>query len=163
MRPAGLGRRSFVMRRRQPSIASRARPAPGTCAVASLSSARTVRRISPRSLHAMHAAAVPLARRSTQAGVTHSGASGTKLRDLRGARGRWAAAFARATQGDSGSSAIQLPHAAVPFAFLEAFILKQDPASFEAAGFIVSPEFGFAFAPDSPHWVTALARHCIGT
>jgi hypothetical protein len=69
----------------------------------------------------------------------------------------------RLEEATKQASVIQLPNAAVPFAFLKGFVLKQDPASFEVAGFIVSPEFGFAFAPDAPHWVTALAKHCIGT
>ena len=58
---------------------------------------------------------------------------------------------------------IQLPDAAVPFQFLEGFVRSQDPASFERAGFVVSPRFGLAFAPASPDWVTALAQHCIET
>lgn len=58
---------------------------------------------------------------------------------------------------------IQLPHAAVPVRFLEGFMRHQDSAAFERAGFVVSPKFGLAFAPDSPTWVTALAEHCIVT
>jgi hypothetical protein len=61
------------------------------------------------------------------------------------------------------TSVIQLPHAAVPLKFLGRFMREQDPASFERGGFIVSPKFGFAFAPESPGWVTALAEHCIET
>jgi hypothetical protein len=52
---------------------------------------------------------------------------------------------------------------AVPFAALRSFVLSQDPQAFERGGFIVSPSYGLAFAPDSPDWVTALARHCIGS
>lgn len=52
---------------------------------------------------------------------------------------------------------------AVPFASLAGFVRGQDPEAFERAGFVVSPRFGFAFAPESPDWVTALARHCIGS
>lgn len=51
----------------------------------------------------------------------------------------------------------------VPFAGLQDFVQANDPAAFERAGFIVSPKFGLAFAPDCPNWVTALAAHCIDT
>jgi hypothetical protein len=59
------------------------------------------------------------------------------------------------------ATVLQLPQAAVPLPFLKAFIVGHDPAAFERAGFIVSPKFGLAFAPESPKWVTALAKHCI--
>ena len=49
----------------------------------------------------------------------------------------------------------------VPFAHLAAFIRAHDPAAFERAGFLVSPEFGLAFDSSEPFWVTALARHCL--
>lgn len=49
----------------------------------------------------------------------------------------------------------------VPFGELAAFIRGRDPQAFERAGFLVSPEFGLAFVPDEPFWVTALARHCL--
>jgi hypothetical protein len=52
---------------------------------------------------------------------------------------------------------------AVPFASLKAFVVAQDTSAFERAGFVVSPKYGLAFAPESPDWVTALARHCIGS
>ncbi|MCW5631835.1 MAG: hypothetical protein KIT17_00720 [Rubrivivax sp.] len=52
---------------------------------------------------------------------------------------------------------------AVPFTSLAGFVGGQDPEAFERAGFVVSPRFGLAFAPGSPDWVTALARHCIAT
>ena len=38
-----------------------------------------------------------------------------------------------------------------------------DGEAFERAGFVVSPRWGLAFAPDCPDWVTALASHCIPT
>jgi hypothetical protein len=49
----------------------------------------------------------------------------------------------------------------VPFATLAAFIRAQDPGAFERAGFLISPQYGLAFDPREPFWVTALARHCI--
>jgi hypothetical protein len=61
------------------------------------------------------------------------------------------------------AAVIQLPHASVPFQFLEGFVRTQDPMSFERVGFVVSPKFGLAFAPAAPDWVTALAEHCIVT
>ena len=61
------------------------------------------------------------------------------------------------------ASLIELPQASVPLPFLEGFLLDQDPASFERVGFVVSPRFGLAYAPDSPGWITALAEHCIDT
>lgn len=61
------------------------------------------------------------------------------------------------------TSVLQLPNAAVPLKFLGRFVRDQDPSSFERGGFIVSPRYGFAFAPDSSGWITALARHCIET
>jgi hypothetical protein len=61
------------------------------------------------------------------------------------------------------ASVIQLPHAAVPVRFLGRFLREQDASSFERGGFVVSPKFGLAFAPESPGWVTALAEHCIDT
>ncbi|HET9977534.1 MAG TPA: hypothetical protein VFQ20_08875, partial [Burkholderiaceae bacterium] len=61
------------------------------------------------------------------------------------------------------TSVLQLPNAAVPLKFLGRFVREQDTSSFERGGFIVSPKFGFAFAPESSDWVTALARHCIDT
>ena len=51
----------------------------------------------------------------------------------------------------------------VPFAALERFVRSGDPEAFERAGFVVSPRWGLAFAPDCPDWVTALASHCIPT
>lgn len=61
------------------------------------------------------------------------------------------------------ASVIQLPQAAVPVGFLATFLREQDPSVFERGGFVVSPRFGLAFAPDAPAWVTALAEHCIET
>lgn len=58
---------------------------------------------------------------------------------------------------------LHLQGIAVPFKALAGFVKGQDPRAFERAGFVVSPAFGLAFAPDSPDWVTALARHCIET
>ncbi|MFO1327210.1 MAG: hypothetical protein U1F56_07615 [Rubrivivax sp.] len=58
---------------------------------------------------------------------------------------------------------LHLGAVAVPFATLQAFVQAQDPGCFERAGFTVSPAFGLAFVPGEPCWVTALARHCIGT
>lgn len=51
----------------------------------------------------------------------------------------------------------------VPFAGLEMFVWAEDESAFERAGFIVSPKFELAFAPNCPTWVTALAAHCIDT
>lgn len=59
------------------------------------------------------------------------------------------------------ASVIQLPNAAVPVSFLGKFLRAQDSEAFERGGFVVSPRFGLAFAPQSPGWVTALAQHCI--
>lgn len=56
---------------------------------------------------------------------------------------------------------VHLGDVAVPFHVLEAFVREHDPNAFERAGFIVSPRFGLAFAPDCPSWVTALAEHCL--
>ena len=50
---------------------------------------------------------------------------------------------------------------AVPFANLESFIRRQDPAAFMRARFLVSPVYGLAFDPSEPCWVTGLARHCL--
>lgn len=61
------------------------------------------------------------------------------------------------------ASVIQLPNAAVPVSFLGKFLRAQDSEAFERGGFVVSPRFGLAFAPQSPGWVTALAKHCIAT
>jgi hypothetical protein len=58
---------------------------------------------------------------------------------------------------------LHLDRVSVPFAALAAFVGAHDPDAFERAGFIVSPQFGVAFAPDCPSWVTALARHCLDT
>lgn len=58
---------------------------------------------------------------------------------------------------------LHLPAVAVPFAALEGFLRHHDAGLFERAGFLVSPAFGLAYAPDSSNWVTALARHCIPT
>jgi hypothetical protein len=56
---------------------------------------------------------------------------------------------------------VALGNVVVPFDTLAAFIRRHDPDAFERAGFLVSPEFGLAFDPGEPFWVTALARHCI--
>lgn len=58
---------------------------------------------------------------------------------------------------------LQLDMVAIPFASLAGFVLSQDAATFERAGFLVSPALGIAFVPGEPDWVTALARHCIAT
>jgi hypothetical protein len=58
---------------------------------------------------------------------------------------------------------LHLGGVAVPFAALHGFVQAHDADAFERAGFIVSPAYGMAFAPQSPDWVTALARHCIAT
>lgn len=50
---------------------------------------------------------------------------------------------------------------AVPFASLAAFLRDNDPGTFRAAGFIVSPAFGLAFDPADSNWVTALAAHAL--
>ncbi|WP_232352004.1 hypothetical protein [Inhella proteolytica] len=54
---------------------------------------------------------------------------------------------------------LHLGSLAIPFAHLEAFVRTHDPECFERAGFLVSPRYGFAFAPDCPPWITALAPH----
>lgn len=56
---------------------------------------------------------------------------------------------------------IEIGNLAVPFASLAGFVRENDPAVFLRAGFVVSPAFGLAFDPAEPHWVTALARHCL--
>ena len=56
---------------------------------------------------------------------------------------------------------VNFGNVAVPFARLAGFLRAQDPGAFERAGFLVSPEFGLAFDPAEPFWVTALARHCL--
>lgn len=58
---------------------------------------------------------------------------------------------------------VHLGELAVPFAALQGFVRSQDRRAFERAGFVVSPRYGLAFVPASPHWVTALARHCIAS
>ena len=55
---------------------------------------------------------------------------------------------------------LHLGDLAVPFGALQGFVAVHASA-FERAGFIVSPRYGIAFAPESPDWVTALAAHCI--
>jgi len=50
---------------------------------------------------------------------------------------------------------------AVPFAALAAFLRAQDPGTFRAGGFVVSPAFGLAFDPSDSNWVTALAPHAL--
>src|SRR5262245_9720680 len=61
----------------------------------------------------------------------------------------------------SQAPVLDLGTLAVPFARLETFVRAQDPRAFERAGFLVSPEFGLAFDPREPCWVTALAEHCL--
>ncbi|TFZ05428.1 hypothetical protein EZ313_01790 [Ramlibacter henchirensis] len=56
---------------------------------------------------------------------------------------------------------VNIGNVAVPFANLAAFIRAHDPEAFERAGFLISPQFGLAFDPSEPFWVTALARHCL--
>ena len=56
---------------------------------------------------------------------------------------------------------VHIGNVAVPFESLAAFIRGQDPEAFERAGFLISPQFGMAFDPSEPFWVTALARHCL--
>ena len=51
----------------------------------------------------------------------------------------------------------------IPFAGLAAFVRSGDAAAFARGGFLVSPRYGLAVAPDCPDWVTALAPHCIAT
>lgn len=57
---------------------------------------------------------------------------------------------------------LHLDSVAIPFAALKGFVSAHDDEAFTRAGFVVSPRFGLAFVPDCPHWVTALASHCIG-
>ena len=56
---------------------------------------------------------------------------------------------------------VNIGNLAVPFANLAAFIRTHDSGSFERARFLISPQFGLAFDPSEPFWVTALARHCL--
>jgi hypothetical protein len=56
---------------------------------------------------------------------------------------------------------VNFGNVAVPFETLAAFVRRHDPEAFERAGFLVSPQFGLAFDPSEPFWVTALARHCL--
>jgi len=56
---------------------------------------------------------------------------------------------------------LSIGNVAVPFPSLAAFIRAHDPEAFERAGFVISPQFGLAFDPSQPSWVTALARHCL--
>jgi hypothetical protein len=56
---------------------------------------------------------------------------------------------------------LSLGNISVPFETLAGFIRSQDTEAFERARFLVSPQFGIAFDPSEPYWVTALARHCI--
>jgi hypothetical protein len=56
---------------------------------------------------------------------------------------------------------VTLGRVAVPFGALANFVREHDGATFERAGFVVSPRFGLAFDPQCPSWVTALAAHCI--
>jgi hypothetical protein len=58
---------------------------------------------------------------------------------------------------------LHLDKVSVPFATLAAFVQAHDAQSFERAGFLVSPQFGLAFDPECPSWVTALAEHCLDT
>lgn len=50
---------------------------------------------------------------------------------------------------------------AIPFASLAEFVRRHDRHAFERAGFLISPQWGLAFVPHQPDWVTALARHCL--
>jgi hypothetical protein len=61
------------------------------------------------------------------------------------------------------ASVVVLGSVAVPFDTLASFIKEQDSAAFERGGFLVSPEFGLAFDPTDPCWVTAIAKHCVNT
>lgn len=61
------------------------------------------------------------------------------------------------------ASVVVLGTVAVPFDTLASFIKGHDRAAFERAGFVVSPEFGLAFDPTDPCWVTAIAKHCVDT
>ena len=57
--------------------------------------------------------------------------------------------------------ALHLDSLVIPWGHLAAFVRTHDSASFELAGFLVSPRYGIAFVPDEPGWVTALARDCL--
>ncbi|VTU24058.1 hypothetical protein H6CHR_02116 [Variovorax sp. PBL-H6] len=59
------------------------------------------------------------------------------------------------------ATVVNFGNVAVPFDALPSFVQQQDPGVFERAGFVVSPRFGLAFDPCQPHWVTALAAHCL--
>ncbi|SRR5258706_15410140 len=61
------------------------------------------------------------------------------------------------------AAVVILDTVAVPFDTLASFIREHDGAAFERAGFLVSPEFGLAFDPTDPCWVTAIAKHCVDT
>jgi len=59
------------------------------------------------------------------------------------------------------ASVVILGNVAIPFNALASFISENDSTAFERAGFLVSPEFGLAFDPTEPCWVTAIAPHCV--
>lgn len=49
----------------------------------------------------------------------------------------------------------------IAFDALSSFVRATDESCFERARFLVTPRFGFAFDPQEPFWVTALAAHCL--
>lgn len=56
---------------------------------------------------------------------------------------------------------LDLGAVSVPFSVLSAYIHQQDHSAFTKAGFLVSPQFGLAFDPDCPPWVTVITKHSI--
>jgi hypothetical protein len=56
---------------------------------------------------------------------------------------------------------VNIGNLSVPFAALASFVRTTDPSAFEKAGFLITPKFGFAFDPEEPCWITALAAHCL--
>lgn len=59
------------------------------------------------------------------------------------------------------AQAVEIDGRSVPFDALIHFVRHHDDATFDRAGFVVSPRFGLAFDPRSSGWVTALAAHCL--
>ena len=80
--------------------------------------------------------------------------------------GQWVARFqhnGRLEEITKRAPCIHLHGQRVPFARLEAFVRRHDPAVFVRSDFVVSPRYGIAFVPGDSNWVTALAAHCIPT
>ena len=57
--------------------------------------------------------------------------------------------------------ALNLGKNCILFAELAAYIHQHDHSVFKSVGFLVSPNFGLAFDPDYPSWVTAIIKHSV--